>query len=137
MNSVVVTLVVIFCLLALIENPYLLSCVYVSSGSLLIFKSIILIISIYEFKAFVDTIDFAMPNKCLMRLHITNVIVYTILLIGPAVLHILTKHVSHDSETKAKYWCAFSFAITFQGIFALYNVAFIFILLWKQTKKRD
>ena len=137
MNIAVTILAISFCLMALVKNRYILSFILLSSGALLTFKSIILVVAIYRIKTFVDTIEFAMPNKCLMMMHFSNVTVYTILLIASAVFNNRFQLASEGSEQKAKYFCAFSLALTFLGIFSFYNVLFIFTLLLKQTKKRE
>ena len=72
------------CLFALFAPTYL----YISSCILLIFKNAILVFSICRFKSFIKTIEYAMPNQKLIRIHFSNVFIYTILYIISAVLYV-------------------------------------------------
>ena len=101
------------------SNQYILFYIYISSGILLAFKSVILVYAICCLREFIKTIQFAMPNELLMLIHFTNVTIYILLLALSAIFYIIFVYRTNDgSECEAaKHWFGFSLVICLQAIF--------------------
>ena len=135
LNLTVFIIAAACCSFAIIAPTYL----YVSSCILLLLKNGILTYSVCSFKATIKTIEFALPNESLMRIHFTNVFVYTIMYIISTTFYILYVKEKEKGGKLEILKAYFKFAITvgLQAIFQLYNAIFIFYLLLKQTKPRE
>ena len=92
-----------------------------------------LVYSVLRFRHFVKTFLFAVPKRRLMVFHFFNVFIYSTLYIVSAILYINYVKTKQNDTTlaaqKAYFW--FVICIGFQGIFQVYNVIFIYVLLLK------
>ena len=88
LNALIAVFAIAICFIATKEDAFLYAYLYAASGGLLTVKSIVLVISVCRFKSFIQTIQFAMPNECLMNVHFFNVAVYISLLVISAMFYI-------------------------------------------------
>ena len=115
MNSVIVVLAFSGTGLALIDQRYF----YVSTCTLLIFKNIILVVSICRISDFIKTLDFASPNQKLMVIHYFNVTSYTFMYALATIFYMqFVKYEKvQDKLRENKNYVGFTICIGIQGIF--------------------